>query len=208
MNSDDHAIRQDLKLLNDNNNKSFLLLTKSIIDMQTQKLFNLLNVSPEQSSATIFNTPISVLELDKFYIISQMYKQHNIFNEIKKYINKTTKIKKLSPLLNNLFESADETKNMKNFLNAIILVNIIKKNLKNKVKDDIKNYDLYNKLNKIEPTLMSSKLHLDLIHTYDTKEQMQEFLESYTYETIDMNYFLTINDEDYDNIYNELFLFK
>jgi hypothetical protein len=41
MNSDDHAIRQDIKLLNDKNKESFLLLTKCIIDMQKQNLFNL-----------------------------------------------------------------------------------------------------------------------------------------------------------------------
>jgi hypothetical protein len=207
MNSDDHAIRQDLKLLNDNNNKSFLLLTKCIIDMQTQNLFNLLNVASEYIDEPIFTVPIFVLDSDKYHIISQIYKQHNIFMEIKKYTNKTTKIKKLTPILNNMLETIDEKKSVRNFFNAIILVNVIKKNLKNKLETDMNNYNLQEKLNKIDPDLLSI-LSLSSILKYNKTEQMQEFIENYTYQNINMNYFLNINDDDYNKIYNEFYLFK
>jgi hypothetical protein len=206
--SDDYAIKKDLKLLNNKNNNSFLLLTKYIIDMQIQNRFNLLNIQSDQQNDNIFNSPIVKLDAEKYYIISQIYKQYNIFNEVKKYITKTTKIKKLSPIINNLLESIDEKITVKNFLNIIILVNLIKKQLKNKLNTDINNYDLQNKLNKIHPNLMSAKLSLHSIETYTTKEQMHQFIESYTYQTVNMSYLLTITDEDYDKIYNEFFLFK
>jgi hypothetical protein len=127
--------------------------------------------------------------------------------EIKKYTNKTTKIKKLTPILNNMLETIDEKKSVRNFFNAIILVNVIKKNLKNKLETEIFNYNLQEKLNKINPDLFSI-LNLSSIIKFNKTEQMQQFIENYTYQNINMNYFLNINDDDFNKIYNELYLFK
>jgi len=110
MDSNQHAIITEFIKLNENNKHSFLLLTKYIFELQTQYNFNLLNTQQGQYENIFKNYSSTNFNSHNYYIISQMYEKYELFLQIKKCINKITKITTLNSILNKLLINQEEKK--------------------------------------------------------------------------------------------------
>ena len=209
MDSNQHAIITDFSKINDNNKHSFLFLTKYIIELQTQNKFNLLNIQQGHYENIFNNYPSIEFNPNNYYIITQLYKHYELFLEIKKCISKTTKIKTLNSTLNKYFVNKEEKDYFRRFINIIVIVNLIKKQLKNKSYQDIINYNLLNKLNDINPNIISL-LNLHQLFNLVTQEQIMKFFSNiYNYQNINIISLINnINEDEFEKIYDIFLLFK
>ena len=200
MDNNDHAIISEITSLNKNNKHSFLLLTKYILEIQKQYNLDLLNIQHGHYENIFNNYPSIDINPNNYYIISQLYKHYKLFLEIKKCISKTTKFKTLSSTLNTYFVNKEEKVYFTRFINIIVIVNLIKKQLKNKSYQDIINYNLLNKLNDINPNIISL-LNLHQLFNLITQQQIMTFFSNtYNYQNI--------NEVEYNKVYETFWLFK
>ena len=209
MESNQHAIITEFLKINDNNKHSFLFLTKYIIELQRQNKFNLLNIQQAYDENIFDNYPSIEFNPNNYYIITQLYKNYELFSEIKKCISKTTKIKTLNSILNKYFVNKEEKNYFRRFINIIVIVNLIKKQLKNKLYQDIINYNLFNKLNDIKPNIISL-LNLHQLFNLVTQEQIMNFFTNiYNYQNINVISLISnINEDEFEKIYDIFLLFK
>lgn len=209
MDNNHHAIISEITNLNENNKHSFLLLTKYILEIQKQQNFYLLNIQQGDYENIFNNYPSIEFNPNNYYIISQLYKHYELFLEIKKCISKITKIKNLNSTLNKYFVNKEEKVYFTRFINIIVIVNLIKKQLKNKSYQDIINYNLFNKLNNINPNMISL-LNLCQIPNLNTQELIKKFFENtYNYQNINiLSLINNINEDEYNKIYETFWLFK
>ena len=123
--------------------------------------------------------------------------------------DKTTKIKTLNSKNNKYFVNKEEKDYFRRFINIIVIVNLIKKQLKNKSYQDIINYNLLNKLNDINPNIISL-LNLHQLFNLDTQEQIIIFFSNiYNYQNINIISLINnINEDEFEKIYDIFLLFK
>jgi hypothetical protein len=209
MDNNQHAIITELSKFNDNNKHSFLYLTKYIIELQNQNKFNLLNIQQGPYENIFNNYPLIEFNPNNYYIIAQLYKHYDLFLEIKKCISKTTKFKNLNSTLNKYFVNKEEKDYFRRFVNIIVIVNLIIKQLKNKSYQDIINYNLFNKLNYINPNIISL-LNLHQLFNLVTQEQIMNFFRNiYNYQNINIISLISnINEDEFEKIYDIFLLFK
>jgi len=201
MDSNQHAIITSLTKLNDKVKYNLFTVIKNIIDLQKQGKFNLLNIQP-RNEYFFQNYPSTDISPNNYFIIFELFQQFNLFNEIKKYITKTTKLTKISSIIDVHFRNKEENDNFRSYINTIIMINLIKKQLKNKSHQDIVNYGLLNKLSLINPNIVIS-LHLFELQNHQLN--IIDFINNYNYQN---NTFLTFNNDEYDKIYDIFFLFE
>lgn len=203
-----YAITKSFIKLNNDNKKSFLLLTKLIIELQTKNNFNLLNLQNSLSLDILRNYPYFEFNNNNYYIIFQLYQNYNLFSEIIKLTNNITKNNKLNLLFNKYIENTKEKEYFLKFINVIVLINLIKKQLINKSRQEIEEYNLLYELNNIHPNIIGY-LNLSQLHNLNTIEQfMDYFINTYNYNNISINTLIDeINDECYDKLYNLFSLF-
>ncbi len=200
-----HAICNVFESLSNEKKHSFLLLTKRILELQLGHDFSFIN---EPTTDALNEYPSVAFDSSKYYLIPEIYQKYNIFLDIKSLINKTTKIKKLNPKLSAFFESKEDQALFKKFINIIVLVNLIRKQLKKKSPENIANYDLFNKLNKINANMVSL-LQLEDVQNATTQDQIKAYInETYDYQNVDVfNLIETITDEEYYKVYEEFELY-
>ena len=204
MDNEEYFITTQLSNLNENNKHGFLLLTKYIIKLQQQGKFNVLNMEHEHTVNMFANYPAADIGPHNYRDIYRLYEQAELFEEIKKGINKKTKInKKLSPILRNYIEDTEEQDNFKQFMNIIVICNLIKQQLKNKSQEDITHYGLFDKLSAVNPNMVTW-LNLGQVTNLNTKEEMNCWLNDvYTYDNMHIPQVVDlINEEDYNAIYH------
>ncbi len=187
--------------MDDNNKKCFLFLTKHIIELQKQNKFNILNIQ-QGHYENIFNNNPSI-EPNNYYIIHDLYKHHELFLEINKCISKTVKIKKLNLTLNKYIVGEEEKVYFRRFINIIVIVNLIKKQLKNKSYQDMINYKLFDKLNNINPNI-TFLLNLHQLFNISQDGIMNFFNDVYNYRNINI-YISNITEDECEKIYDILF---
>ena len=119
--------------------------------------------------------------------VAEVYQNSYLFKEVKKYITKSSRVNKLSKILH--IEENDEQ--LKQTLNNVILVNLIKKSVRNKTAENIDDYKL---VEKIVPSL--KKLLPDL--------KDEEAILSYDYQAVPK---FTLSDEEFNTMYEVFVLF-
>jgi hypothetical protein len=195
MNNDQYAISQSFSLLK--TKYSFLLLTKCIFEFQNKFNLNILN---KQHENDIQQCQLSNPELPSY--ISQTFNNFYLFSEIKSLLDKTSKIKNLKskPNILNKLESVDDKQHVIDFIKIIILINLIKKQLKNKSNDEISHYNLSQQINEINPNLLNV-LNLNYYQSLISKEERNNYIQYNIHSELKnaLN-----NDDDYDKLY-ELF---
>lgn len=174
-----------------------------------QNKFNLLNIQQWHYENIFNNYPSIEFNPNNYYIITQLCKHYELFLEIKKCINKTTKNKTLNSTLNKYFVNKEEKDYFRRFINIIVIVNLIKKQLKNKSYQDIISYNLLNKLNDINPNIISL-LNLHQLFNLVTQKQIMIFFSNiYNYQNINIISLINnINEDEFDKIYDFFLLFK
>jgi hypothetical protein len=179
-----------------------LLLTKQIFDFQNEHGFELLHSNSESCLQNVVYPNVNITPTEYFKI----YQKYDLFVEIKKCIKKLSFLKKLNPVLNKYLENAEEKEQFKKFINMIVLINLIKQNIKNNSIVDINL--LFNELNKINVDLLNY-FNLTQLLNEPSLEQLTSFNNTYNYHSVSMfNLCDKIDDDTYSNIYELLCLFK
>ena len=207
-NSNQYAIEKSYNAFNDANKTSFLLLTKYMFEIQEKIGFDLLNIENEGNELMFQNYP--ALNEIQDTNISQIYQEYDLFLEIKKCVKRTSKFNKIPLKLNNYLTNVEveEKDQILNYLNTVMIINLVKKHLKNKCQKDVDEYNLFNKLNKINTNLVTL-LNLEQVQQLVSKEDMNEFVEN-TYNYQNLRELLLnngIKNEDYDKCYRVFELF-
>ena len=207
--NENYAINNGITKLNDVARSKLFLLTKELMEFQTQQNLNILNIN--HNNKNIFdNYPFTPLEQNDYHKIIPIYHNFDIFTEIKKLTSKTTMIKNVIPLFKNMIETADECNNLKKFFKMICLINLIKSALSNKSDHELLNYHLLDKIHSIHPNLLTI-LNLNQLQNLTTKEEMNEYLTStYNYKNINIKNMYDFMDEEmmYPNVFKLFKLFK
>lgn len=119
--------------------------------------------------------------------IAEVYQNSYLFKEVKKYITKCKRVNKLSKIMK--VEEDDEK--LKQTLNYVILVNLIKKSVMKKTGENMDDYKLEDKiipsLKKLLPNLRD-----------------EEAMLSYDYQQVPK---MELNEEEYDTMYEVFSLF-
>jgi hypothetical protein len=209
--NDEHFITTHLNKLNENDKYCFFCLTKYIMELQQNNKFQILNYQPEEGGhlANMFNNfPWIDIRPTDYFHIAQLYKNAELFKEIKKYIHRETKInKKLSPIVNQCFKSKEEQTDFKKLINLIVLFNLIKSQLENKTHQDLRNYCLMDKLNAVNPNMVGW-LNLYQLNNLTTAEQMNDYWTNYKYDNMRItNVANHITDEEYNKVFRIFSLF-
>ena len=197
-----YAIEEKFKTLKDENKELLLSLTKILME----KNFNFLSIS---SNLEYFQNDPLVLQPEQYHVISQIYQQYELFDELEKITKKTTEIMKINKKLKKYVEDDVVTERLRKTLNAIILLNLIKKQLKNKSKEHIDNFNLFVKLSNIS-TNLPKQLNLTQLLNLSTNEQINDFVKNiykYHNNVFVIDYLSQIDDAEYAKIYNLFFLF-
>jgi hypothetical protein len=195
MNSQHYAITQNFTLLNPASKDKFLLLTKY--------LFKYEFIQHEEHQNAIEVYPTNSVEPT---ILAEIYQTYDLYLEIKKYTNKTSKLNNLTSILKKN-QSVYNKENIKEFLNANILYNLIKKTLKNKTPEDVSNYFLIDKLKTINTNILNT-LNLNQLPNLTSKEEINHFIQNnYSYEFTLSEDFIHIDEDEYNKIYELFHLF-
>ena len=214
MNNDNniHAIRTDFTNLNDYDIYKFLLLTKKIIELQTEYKFKLIDLrNNSQYESCFINFPSCVEpSMKNGDIISKIYKTYELFEKILKLINIKKNVK-----LSSIFKkylNANEYKIFEKFTKIVAIINLIKYKLETKSLNEIKNYYLFEKLNQYIPNI-TTILNLSCLENICYAKQFDQNKKcdyyNYNYQNIDILFIMkTIDDETYEKIYETLYLFK
>jgi hypothetical protein len=202
-NNDEHAITAKFKTFNKSKKISFFWLTKFMYILQENKKFNLLNF--QGHSCNFLQNIENIFDEQKYWFICDIYKKYEIFEEIVKYMTKTTKCKKMPRKLGTYLTNNEEKEYFLRFINAISLVNLIKKQLKNKCSQKINDYQLFNQLNSINANAVLT-LNLTQLNYLSDRDQIDSWLNNtYNYENANLIYLIdNINEDEYNKIY-ELF---
>jgi hypothetical protein len=187
MDNDQYAIIKTFSSLKENDKIKLILLTKCLIEVQNNNNFNILDTQNCPLLNILQNYSLLDISSNNYSVIAQLYKKYDLFLEIKKIINKTTKIKNLNSIFKNYLENSDNFDCLKKFFKGIIIINLITKTTKNKSEQDIQIYNLVNKLNEIKQNLSAT-----LYPRYENVISIMNFL----------------NDDEYNQVYDLYFLFK
>jgi hypothetical protein len=178
-------IKTGFSNLDVNKKKSFLALTISIIDHQKQPQNKIILNIPQGQSVNIKPDDPD----DPYYpdIIYDLYQHNELFLEIFKFITKTTQIKKLNSTLNKYCKEEQEKVHFTRFINIIVIVNLIKKIIKNKSAQSIINI-----LNDIHLNIIPSlnDINRDIIPSLNLHESF-----NYNYHKININSLININED-------------
>ena len=182
-------------------------MTKYIVELQQQNKFNILN-EWGYAENMLANYPCLDIRSNDYSHIAQLYKNAELFVEIKKCINRKIKINKLNKTLNKYLPSKEERDNLKRLLNLIILFNLIKAQLENKTHEDLRNYGLFDKLNAVN-TSMVNWLNLGQLNNLSTAKQINDSMKhGYKYENMRIPQAVDqITEDEYNKIYRIFSLF-
>ena len=170
---------------------AFLLLSKYLAEFQQDLKFNLLNL---KNTDCLQNPDLSP---DEFHLVAQVYQENIFFNDIKSCIKKTGKIKKLGAQLKEYLIHKNESdpktavEHLTKFLNIIVMVNLIKKIVKNVPIQSIVENDSYKNLNK----------KVELLNLDKYMEADMDFKTVYTYDSIDFMGLFELEEDDYNQLY-------
>jgi hypothetical protein len=207
MDSNEQAIRSEFIKMNKNVRKYFLLITRYIIEMQEKNKFNLLK-NVQQYGQIFRDYPFIDFNVDEFNSLNALYflyREYELFLEIKKYTKKTIKVEYLNSTLDKYLATVEEKNNFKRFLNAIAITNLIKKQLKHKSKQDILKYNLFHKLNYVYSDTVS-RLNLCELNNLNTQEDIVNYMNN-TYNYQNIFELINIDEDRYDEIYDIFYLF-
>lgn len=135
---------------------------KKLKDDKKDKLLRLIcllyNKHPElftenQNSKNYITNYPNTGGLTNMTILTDVFYHFGIFVEIYKLMNKTSMIKKMNKSMKELITNEDKLEKIRNTFNTIILINLIRNQLEKKTQQQIKNYDLFNKLYSIDNKL-------------------------------------------------------
>lgn len=194
-----HHITETFKKLKDEKKERLLRLIQLLYNSHPE----LFNVENSNSRNFIINYPnVNELNNTTFHILTDLFYNYCVFMEIYKVMNKTSIIKKMNKHMKEIINNEDKLEKIRQTFNNVILINLIRSRLEKKTQQQIKNYDLFNKLNSIHNQLC---LNIDtLIHLKD-EEIPVYFLTKYNY----TNCFSCINSQTVqDNYYSILELFS
>jgi len=119
--------------------------------------------------------------------VAEVYQNSYLFKEVKKYITKSSRVNKLSKRL----QVEEDDEELKQMLNNVILVNLIKKSVRNKTAENMDDYKLDEK---IVPSL--KKLLPDL--------KDEEAMLLYDYQSVPK---FSLSEEEYNTMYEVFGLF-
>jgi hypothetical protein len=149
----------------------FLLITKLLMS----------NSSLLKSSDSVLNSDVSAEE------IANVYQNSYLFKEVKKYTTKCSRINKLSKIM----QVEEDDEQLKQILNNVIMVNRIKKSLKNKTGENIDDYKLNEKVSPTFKKLLPDFYDEEAVLSYDYKNVMK----------------FSLSDEEYNTLYEVFGLF-
>ena len=205
MNNDEHAITVKFKTFNESKKISFFWLTKCIYELQENNKFNILNF--KGPGRNFFQNIDNIFNEQQYWFIYDIYKKYEIFEEIVKFITtkKRNKFINLPRKIVRYFTTNEQKEYFLKFINIVLLINLIKIQLKDKGLQQINNYQLFNKLNDID-TNVSSILNLTQLMNLNTQDQINNWLNNaYNYYNANISNLIDYIDEDkYDKIH-ELF---
>jgi len=132
----------------------FLLITKLLMS----------NSSLLKSSDSVLNSDdVSGEE------IANVYQNSYLFKEVKKYTTKCSRINKLSKIM----QVEEDDEQLKQILNNVIMVNRIKKSLKNKTGENMDDYKLNEKVSPTFKKLLPDFYDEEAVLSYDYKNVMK-----------------------------------
>lgn len=176
-----HYIRKDFEKLNENTKKKFLVLLNFLIKFEIKIINNI-------------NNKILIIK-DNFNENIEIFKNKEIYLFIKNTCNKYKKVKGMDKTMNKYISIEDKIKYLKIY-KTIILFNLIIKRLDKKTLEEINEYKLNEKLEKIDKKLLN----------FNLGEKNENF--NYYIYIIDFVNNVYINEEIYNKIYElyELFI--
>jgi hypothetical protein len=149
----------------------FLLITKLLMS----------NSLLLKSSDSVLNSDVSAEE------IANVYQNSYLFKEVKKYTTKCSRINKLSKIM----QVEEDDEQLKQILNNVIMVNRIKKSLKNKTGENMDDYKLNEKVSPTFKKLLPDFYDEEAVLSYDYKNVMK----------------FSLSDEEYNTLYEVFGLF-
>ena len=118
--------------------ESFIIFTKYILEFQQKNKIDICNNLHISAFSNITNVTDEIL--------LETYKSDiNLFKLFMKYSKRTTSINKITDKFFKQFDG-DTEKNIKDFLNFFVVLNILKRQIRNKSVENIKQYKLYEKI--------------------------------------------------------------
>jgi hypothetical protein len=204
----EYAIRSDYGRLREDDKEFFIFITKSLINFENRFMYNLINLNQETDCNYIFtNYSTFNSNSNNVNILARLYPNYDIFNEIKKFTNKLTPVRSLNSNFLITLENIEQRNTFKQLLNIFVILNLIRKKIRNKSFYDIQEYRLIDKLNNINSNVLNV-FNMFRLQIVLNNQEIINFCTNH-YKTIDINSILNVlNVNELNEMYQTLYLFK
>jgi hypothetical protein len=206
MDNNIYAIHSILQKMNDGKRNRFFSLSNLIIELQLKHGVDLLNVSDDQVEEL---KNYSNIDKENYRELSDVYGTYALFNTIKNCTTKTSFVKKLLPAFVDENITAEFKEDFLKLLNVVVLVNLIHKRLKGKTVQELSDYQLANKMLRINPRLIEF-FALQKIKEFTSDDDITAFVkeEYITYDDVQFEELYKLYDDKYPEIYELFDLFQ
>ena len=206
MDNNIYAIHSILQKMNDGKRNRFFSLSNLIIELQLKHGVDLLNVSDDQVEEL---KNYSNIDKENYRELSDVYGTYALFNTIKNCTTKTSFVKKLLPAFVDENITAEFKEDFLKLLNVVVLVNLIHKRLKGKTVQELSDYQLANKMLRINPRLIEF-FALQKIQEFTSDNDITAFIkeEYVTYDDVQFKELYKLYDDKYPEIYELFDLFQ
>ncbi len=206
MDNNIYAIHSILQKMNDGKRNRFFSLSNLIIELQLKHGVDLLNVSDDQVEEL---KNYSNIDKENYRELSDVYGTYALFNTIKNCTTKTSFVKKLLPAFVDENITAEFKEDFLKLLNVVVLVNLIHKRLKGKTVQELSDYQLANKMLRINPRLIEF-FALQKIQEFTSDNDITVFVkeEYVTYDDVQFEELYKLYDDKYPEIYELFDLFQ
>jgi hypothetical protein len=206
MDNNIYAIHSILQKMNAGKRNRFFSLSNLIIELQLKHGVDLLNVSDDQVEEL---KNYSNIDKENYRELSDVYGTYALFNTIKNCTTKTSFVKKLLPAFVDENITAEFKEDFLKLLNVVVLVNLIHKRLKGKTVQELSDYQLANKMLRINPRLIEF-FALQKIQEFTSDNDITVFVkeEYVTYDDVQFEELYKLYDDKYPEIYELFDLFQ
>lgn len=192
-----------VKFENSNNKDKMLSVTRKFIEFQKQHpAITILDLQNNQCNM-VEQYPAFNIDMDQNgYMLSQLYRNIDVYNGICKITKSTTPIKKVPKVFIPYVITNEDKNSLVKYINGIILFNKIKSTLEKKTIEDIRKYQLLTKLSNTTP-ISNDKVQLSQLQNLTTDEQLKTHMKNiYTFQNMNSIGFSLIDEAEYSSLYD------
>lgn len=209
--NNNYAILQKFQQLQPIKLDRLIMLTKSVLVFQNNANIEFLHVSNARVSTFLVSTESDALAKEPVMLCEIFNNNYAVFAAFNSLTKRTSKINKLPKLLKEQLTgpNTDDPSKIQKFLNIICIINQITSTLRNKTVNKIIEYRLFDKLNEINPNLITL-LGLADIQSIKEDDHIKSYIEDlYNYKNVGIQRICDcLSDADYDAVHALFMLFK